>query len=109
LTDDLGRPVDQIAGGMDGAGRTNPDTPDWVQDQLLTAEQGLEAVTIDAAYALGDEAHRGHLDPGTYADITILSGDVTDATADGIRRMEVIATIVGGVTEYCGDEPDQCP
>ena len=26
LTDDIGRPVDQIAGGMDGRGRANPDT-----------------------------------------------------------------------------------
>ena len=59
LTDDIGRPVDQIAGGMDGRGRANPDTPDWVLDQLLTAEQGLRAVTLEAAYALGDEARRG--------------------------------------------------
>ena len=27
LTDDIGRPVDQIAGGMDGRGRANPETP----------------------------------------------------------------------------------
>ncbi|MGH2381225.1 MAG: amidohydrolase family protein [Candidatus Limnocylindria bacterium] len=44
-----------------------------------SAEQGLRAVTIDAAYALGDEDRRGHLAPGAYADITILSGDVTSA------------------------------
>ena len=64
LTDDIGRPVDQIAGGMDGRGRANPETPAWVLDQLLTAEQGLRAVTLDAAYALGDDARRGHLAPG---------------------------------------------
>ena len=52
LTDDIGRPVDQIACGMDGRGRANPETPTWVLDQLLTAEQGLRAVTLDAAYAL---------------------------------------------------------
>ena len=46
-------------------------------DQLLTAEQGLRAVTLDAAYALGDEARRGHLAPGTLGDVTILCGDVT--------------------------------
>ena len=50
LTDDIGRPVDQIAGGMDGRGRRmNPETPAWMLDQLLTAEQGLRAVTLDAA------------------------------------------------------------
>ena len=107
LADDVGRAVDHIAGGMDGRGREFPETPEWVLDQLLTAEQGLHAATIGAAYALGDEARRGHLAPGTLGDVTILSGDVTDATAVEIRAMTVIATIVGGVVEYCGD-PDVC-
>jgi predicted amidohydrolase YtcJ len=100
LTDVIGRPVDQIAGGMDGRGRANTTTPDWVQDQLLSAEQGLRAVTLDAAWALGDEARRGHLAPGTLGDVTVLSGDVTNATPDEIRAMEVRATIVGGTVVY---------
>ena len=103
LTDDIGRPVDQIAGGMDGRGRSNPQIPEWVLDQLLTAEQGLRAVTLDAAYVLGDESRRGHLVPGTLGDITILSGDVTDATPDEIRSMTVVGTIVGGNVAYCAD------
>ena len=103
LTDDIGRPVDQIAAGMDGRGRSSPETPPWMLDQLLTAEQGLRAVTLDAAYALGDEARRGHLAPGTLGDVTILSGDVTAATPDEIRAMTVIATIVGGIPAYCAD------
>ena len=86
LTDDIGRPVDQIAGGMDGRGRANPETPAWVPDQLLTAEQGLRAVTVDAAHALGDESRRGHLAPGTLGDVTILSGDATAGTPDEIRE-----------------------
>lgn len=103
LTDDIGRPVDQIAGGMDGRGRTNPETPAWVLEQLLTAEQGLRAVTVDAAYALGDEERRGHLAPGTLGDVTILSGDVATANPDEIREMDVIGTIVGGQVVYCSD------
>ena len=108
LTDDIGRPVDQIAGGMDGRGRAFPETPEWMLDQLLTAEQGLRAVTLDAAYALGDDDHRGRLAPGMHADITILSGDVTSATPEEIREMTVVGTIVGGVTEYCA-VPSACP
>ncbi len=103
LTDDIGRPVDQIAGGMDGRGRSFPETPEWMLDQLLTAEQGLRAVTLDAAYALGDEARRGHLAPGAVGDVTILSGDVLDATPDEIRAMDVIATIVDGIVVHCSD------
>jgi hypothetical protein len=107
MTDDMGRPIDQIAAGMDGRPRMSPDTPPYLLDQLLTAEQALRTVTIDAAYALGDESRRGHLAPGTLGDVTILSGDVTNATPDEIRAMTVIATIVGGTPAYCGD-PEIC-
>jgi predicted amidohydrolase YtcJ len=103
LTDDMGRPVDQIASGMDGRVRMSPETPPWLLDQLLTAEQGLRAVTLDAAYALGDEARRGRLAPGSLGDVTILSGDVTAAVPDEIRDMTVVATIVGGNAAYCAD------
>ena len=104
LTDDIGRPVDQIAGGMDGRGRESPEeTPEWILEQLLTAEEGLRALTLDAAYALGDEARRGHLAPGTLGDVTILSGDVLNASPDEIRALEVVATIVGGTVVYCSD------
>ncbi len=107
LVDDMGRPVDQIAAGMDGRRRLSAETPQWMLDQLLTAEQGLRAVTFDAAYALGDEARRGHLAPGTLGDVTILSGDVTAATSDEIRAMTVVATMVGGDAAYCAD-PEIC-
>jgi predicted amidohydrolase YtcJ len=86
---------------MDGRGREFPETRPWALDQLLTAEQGLRAVTVEAAYALRDEPRRGHLAEGTLGDVTILSGDVTNATPDEIRAMDVVATIVGGVAVYC--------
>jgi predicted amidohydrolase YtcJ len=103
LTDDIGRPVDQIAGGMDGRGREHPETLEWTLEQLLTAEQGLHAVTLGAAWALGDEARRGHLAPGTLGDVTILSGDVIGASPDEIRALDVIATVVGGTVVHCSD------
>jgi predicted amidohydrolase YtcJ len=64
LTDDIARPADHIAGGMDGRGREPSETPEWILDQLLTAEQGVRAATLGAAYALGDEARRGHFCSG---------------------------------------------
>jgi predicted amidohydrolase YtcJ len=103
LTDGMGRAVDHIAAGMDGRQRMNPEMPSWLLDQLLTAEEGLRAVTLDAAWALGDDARRGRLAPGMLGDVTILNGDVKAAAPDEIRQMLVIATIVGGVVEYCSD------
>jgi predicted amidohydrolase YtcJ len=107
LTEDMGRPVDQIAAGIDGRQRMNPEMPSWLLDQTLTAEQGLRAVTLDAAWALGDEARRGHLAPGTFGDVTVLSGDVTAATPDEIRAMEVAVAIVAGIPVFCAD-PEVC-
>ena len=103
LLDAMGRPVDHIAAGMDGHVRTSPDPPAWSVDQLLTAEQGLRAVTVDAAWAIGDEARRGHLAPGTMGDVTILSGDIATSTPDEIRALDVVATIVGGNVVHCSD------
>ena len=107
LAADMARPVDQVAAGMDGRVRTRQETPGWLLDQFLTAEQGLRTVTLDAAWALGDEGRRGHLSPGALGDVTILSGDVTAATPDEIRAMTVVATIVGGIPAYCAD-PETC-
>jgi predicted amidohydrolase YtcJ len=103
LTDEIGRPVEQIAAGMDGRVRSRPETPAWLRDQLLTADQALRTVTLGAAWMLGDEARRGHLAPGTLGDVTILSGDVTTPSPDEIRAMTVAATIVGGSVAFCGD------
>jgi hypothetical protein len=64
-------------------------------------------LTTDAAWALGDEEHRGHLAVGTYGDVTILSGDLLDATPDEIRAMQVVATIIDGEIAYCGT-PEMC-
>jgi predicted amidohydrolase YtcJ len=103
LTDDIGRPVDEIAGAMDGRGRAFPETKPWARNQLLTAEEGLRAITVEAAWALRDEQRRGHLAAGTLGDVTILSGDATAGTADEIRALDVIATLVGGEIVYCAD------
>jgi predicted amidohydrolase YtcJ len=107
LTDDIARPFDQIAAGMDGQVRSWPETPGWLLDQSLTAEQSLRAVTVEAAWILGDEARRGHLAAGTLGDVSVLSGDITAATPDEIRAMTVVATIVGGTPAYCAD-PEIC-
>jgi predicted amidohydrolase YtcJ len=103
LTGDVGRPVDQIAAAIDGKQRMNPEMPAWLLDQTFTAEQGLRAVTLDAAWALGDDSRRGHLAPGTLGDVTILNGDIAGATPDGLRAMDIVATIVGGTPAYCPD------
>jgi predicted amidohydrolase YtcJ len=102
----VGTPMDFVAGAMDGVGHVNPTPPDWVLDQTMTAQQALDVVARNAD-AVGDAAHRGRLVPGSYADITILSGDITAGTPADIRELDVVATIVGGIAEFCAD-PEIC-
>ena len=103
----VGTPMDFVAGAMDGVGHINPNPAEWVLDQRMTAQQALDVLAGNAD-AVGDSQHRGRLVPGSYADITILSGDITAGTPAEIRHLEVVATIVGGIAEFCAD-PAICP
>jgi predicted amidohydrolase YtcJ len=107
VTEDVGRPQDLIAGAMDGRGVDGTDAPSFVAAQTLTFEQALNAVTIDAAYAIRADDLRGHLAPGTYGDVTVLSGDMAGIPPDELRQLSVVATIVGGEILFC-DEPGLC-
>jgi predicted amidohydrolase YtcJ len=49
-------------------------------DQRMTLDEALRAHTIDAAVAIGMEDRIGSLQPGKFADITVIDG-VLEATA----------------------------
>jgi predicted amidohydrolase YtcJ len=103
----IGTPMDFIAGAMDGVGYLNQNPPEWVLEQRMTAEQALQ-ILANNAEAVGDAQHRGRLMPGSYADITIISGDITAGTPADIRQLQVVATIVDGIGQFCAD-PSMCP
>lgn len=64
-----------------------------LQDAGLTPMEVIEAATRHAAYACGQEADLGTLEPGKLADLVIVDGDpLTDL--DALRRVK--AVIVGG-------------
>jgi len=100
----VGRPQDLIAGAIDGRGSDGTVAPPSVAAQTLTFDQALRSVTIDAAYAIQADDLRGHLAPGTYGDVTILSSDMAGAMPDAIRDLRVMATIVGGRILFCNEQ-----
>lgn len=79
----------------------NPDG--WVPEQKITGEEALTAYTVTNAYAGFMEDKLGTLEPGKLADIVVLSGDPTTATAETIGGIAVVRTIVGGDTVYAKD------
>jgi predicted amidohydrolase YtcJ len=55
---------------------------------------------VGSAYAEFEEGRKGQLMPGQYADIIILSADVTKIQPREILNVVVRQTIVGGKTVY---------
>lgn len=65
-------------------------------DERISGAQALRAVTIDAAFLLGEDHDKGSLEPGKVADITVLDRPLDDRNPDSFREAEIVATIVGG-------------
>jgi hypothetical protein len=66
----------------------------WYPAQRMTLEEALYAYTFAPAYAVHDEQHRGRIEVGRWADLTVVDGDlVADRT---LLERTVDFTIVGG-------------
>lgn len=65
-------------------------------EQRLDRLQAVEAYTIKNAYAAFQEEKLGSLEPGKWADIVVLSADVTRIPEEEIPDATVVMTIVGG-------------
>ena len=75
--------------------------PDWLLDEAITREEGLQMMTSNSAYALHMDDVVGSLEPGKYADLVVLSDDPLTVTESGLKELEVLVTMIGGVAEYC--------
>lgn len=104
---DASEPVDITIDGYTGKAITLhiPDDADYSerdQNTFGTWDCGESGQGVHRPPGV-DPGTAGRLAPVMLGDVTILSGDVTDATPDEIRAMTVIATIVGGRVAYCSD------
>src|SRR5690606_42113728 len=80
---------------LDGA---NPDG--WVHEQKISVAEAVRAYTAGSAYAEGQEARKGTLEPGKLADLVVLSRDIFAIDAADIADVEVDATMLGGKVGY---------
>jgi predicted amidohydrolase YtcJ len=69
------------------------------EKQRIEVARALRAVTIDAARQHFEEAVKGSLAPGKWADLVILDRSPLD-DPETIDRIRVLETIVGGETVY---------
>ena len=67
-------------------------------EQRVSPMAARRATTIDAAWQVFQEDNIGSLESGKLADMIVLDGD--PLTAEDVRDIQVVETIVGGRTIY---------
>jgi predicted amidohydrolase YtcJ len=99
------RPLDDLYSFLtrDGVGSDGAicPAPAWQKQHVITAEEALSMMTINAAYALFRDDEVGSLEPGKYADLIVLSDNPLAVAPEEIPGMAVWMTMVGGRTAFC--------
>ena len=92
--------VDPIAGYYSTVSRKLKDGSVFYPDQRMTRMEALKSYTLNGAYAGFQEGSQGSLKVGKYADIVVLSKDITKVPEDQIPSATVSYTIVSGKILY---------
>ena len=77
----------------------------WHPDQRMSREEALKAFTIWGAYAGFQEHVKGSIEPGKWADLVVLSGDIMRVDAEKIPDIMAEMTIIGGTIVYRTSSP----
>ncbi len=71
------------------------------EDQRITVQEALKAVTLDGAYQIFEEDTKGSISEGKIADLVILGENPLAADSKTLKDIPVLETIKEGVTVYC--------
>ncbi len=69
-------------------------------EQRIPVLAALRAVTIDAAWQNFEEATRGSIEPGKFADFVVLAENPLTVDPRHLKDIPVVATVVGGRTVF---------
>ena len=69
---------------------------EWGPNQKVTVDDALRIATINGARASYEEAVKGSITPGKYADFVMLAKDPHDVDPLTIKDIQVVRTVVGG-------------
>ena len=77
----------------------------WVPEQKINVAEAVRAYTWGSAYASGEDATKGTLEPGKLADLVVLSGDIFAIDPADIAGVQVDATLLGGKLVFERNRP----
>lgn len=80
--------------------RTGWNGETWGANQRVSAAEALAVNTINGAYNSHEEAVKGSIATGKYADFVVLSDDILKANPAKMKDVQVVRTVVGGRTVY---------
>jgi predicted amidohydrolase YtcJ len=69
-------------------------------EQAITAAEALRAYTVGGAIAIGDEANRGTIETGKWADLAVLSVDPLSRAPEALPDVRVDLTLLAGRVVY---------
>ena len=72
----------------------------FVPGQAISVTEALKMWTIWGAKSMGEAHVKGSIEPGKYADMTVLSDDIFKMPEDGLKNVKALKTIVGGNVVY---------
>ena len=72
----------------------------WLPDEKINISDCLRAYTWGSAFAEFEDHRKGTLAPGNFADLIVLSRDITRSAPSDLLRTEVWLTMVGGKIVY---------
>ncbi len=72
----------------------------WEPQEKISLADCIRAYTIGSAYAEFEEKEKGRIAPGQFADLVVLSADVTRIPPAELAQTEVLMTFVGGRLVY---------
>ncbi|MFJ8474456.1 amidohydrolase [Kitasatospora sp. NPDC094011] len=94
-------------GVMAGARHRRPtrdlDRPPHNPGQALTALEALRAMTVNAAFAAGEEQIAGRIAVGHRADLTVLAADPLTTPATALAEVPVLLTVLDGRPTHRAD------
>jgi predicted amidohydrolase YtcJ len=70
------------------------------EDQRISFEDALHAVTLGAAYQYFEEDNKGSITVGKQADLVVLEKDAGAVPVDEISEVGVLETFARGVSVY---------